>query len=476
MKPNATITKLNADTRTLLGTYIRTGILYALLIAFFWLIGYETIYQHLTPFYALMRPTILHDENTLWHIQSIIIVGVLIAITIKIVNRFKLFDDTEPDPKIQRKFIAWCILLAIIIPISIAMMRGGFDGITQAYDRHGYEYNSDIGKGGSIQGLFSEYEKNHQFLSMHAKVHPPGAIALLWLMSMATFTTSPLILSFGTILLGGLSVIPFYLWTRDLFNPRVATQTTLLYIFVPTIVLFTATSADIMFMPFTLTTLMLFWRSITQGSFKYAVLAGIFYAFCTLLSFSLIGIGAFFGLIGLWKLKEAETRLHVIVTASGMIIGLIAIHLAVYFWSDFNVFRAFELCKAQFDLDQHHLDLNDPRPASWVFKFINPLCWFFFAGIPISVLAIKQFIDRTSDHRTLFIVIALTLFVLNLLYLARGEGERSAMYIMPFIVIPAGYYLAQLSQKNNSNQVFWMTLILLAIQCWFTEAMLYTYW
>lgn len=476
MKSTNSIAKLNPESRALLGTYIRTSIFYALLVGFFALIGYETIYQHLTPFYALVRPTILQGENILWHIQSIIILGLLILCTIKIVQKFNILDDTEPDTKTQRKFIAWCILLAIVIPISIAMMRGGFDGITQAYDRHGYEYNSDIGKGGSIQGLFATYEKNHQFLSMHAKVHPPGPIALLWLMSMVTFTSSPLILSFGTILLGALSVIPFYLWTRDLFSSRVAVQSTLLYIFVPTVVLFTATSADIMFMPFTLTTLMLFWRSITQGSFRYALIAGVFYAFCTLLSFSLIGIGAFFGLIGLWKLKNAETRLHVIVTASGMIIGLIVIHLIVYFWSDFNVFNAFKLCKTQFDLDQHHLDLNDPRPASWIFKFINPLCWFYFAGIPISVLAIKQFINRQSDHRPIFLIIALTLFVLNLLYLARGEGERSAMYIMPFLIIPAGYYLAKLTQKTKSNQVFWMTLILLAIQCWFTEAMLYTYW
>ena len=159
-----------------------------------------------------------------------------------------------------------------------------------------------------------------------------------------------------------------------------------------------------------------------------------------------------------------------------MIIGLIAVHFFMYFWADFNIFKVFELSKHQFDTDQMNLDIYDPRPESWVFKFINPLCWFYYAGIPISVLAIKQLLARKGDHRPLFIIIGLTLFVLNLLYLARGEGERSAMYIMPFIVILAGNCIARITQESGSKQAFVFTLIVLAIQCWLTEAILYTYW
>ena len=467
--------KLAPESRDLAVKFTRVGLVYLIIVGLLWVLGIESINQHLTPFYALVRPTILHGENILWHVQSILVLSAALFCTHKFLCIYNLLDESEPDTKTQRRFIGWCFLLAVAVPISIAMMRGGLEGISGAYSRPGYEYISDIGVGGSIRGLFNKFEYYHKFLSMHGKVHPPGPTAILWLMSYV-LGTSPLMLSFGTIFFGATSVIPFYYWMRELFSVRVAVHSTLVYIFVPTIVLFTATSADILFMPFTLTTLWFFWRSITRGSLRYALGAGVCYALCTLLSFSLISLGAFFGLVGLWKLVSSETRLHVIITASGMIVGLIATHFLVYFWADFNVLHVFELSKNQFDLDQKMLDIHDPRYPSWVFKFLNPLCWIYFAGIPVSVLALKQLFVRSTDHRPVFIIIGITLLILDLLYLARGEGERSAMYVMPFIVIPAGYCLAQVTQRDDSAQALTLTLVFLAIQCWVTEAVLYTYW
>jgi uncharacterized membrane protein len=197
---------------------------------------------------------------------------------------------------------------------------------------------------------------------------------------------------------------------------------------------------------------------------------------CSLLSFSLVGIGVFFGLIGLWKMQRAETRLHVVVTAAGMVVGLLALHYAVWLWSGMNIFRVFELCKAQFDVDQANLDRFDPRYPSWAFKFLNPMCWFYFAGIPVSVLALRQMLDRESEHRTFFWLVAITLVALDILYLARGEGERSAMYVMPFVVIPAGYFLSKVTRRTGSLAPLFVTLAVLAVQCWLTEAVLYTYW
>lgn len=475
MKLFSLLQRLDPESRKLTGQYIGVGAAYLLVVVLMWLGGIEAITDHLTPFYALVHPTILQGEHVLWHLQSLVVLSLAVWFSLKMLNTYSLLEESVPEAKTQRRFIVCCFVLAVVVPISVAMMRGGLDGITMAYSRYRYEYISDIGKGGTIQGLFTQFEQIQAYLSMHAKVHPPGPIVILWIISYGV-GQSPLMLSLGTIVFGATSVVPFYYWMRDMFNVRVAAHATLLYVFVPTVVIFTATSADILFMPFTITTLWLFWRSITRGSLRYALGAGIVYGLCTLLSFSLISLGAFFGLVGLWKLRESETRLHVIVTASGMVMGLLGLHFAVYFWSDFNVLHVFEMCKAQFDLDQIHLDLETPRYASWIFKFINPLCWFYFVGIPVSVLALKQVFARSGEHRAMFIIIALTLMALNLLYLARGEGERSAMYIIPFVVIPAGYYLSQVTQRTASTQALGITLALLALQCWLTEAVLYTYW
>jgi hypothetical protein len=241
----------------------------------------------------------------------------------------------------------------------------------------------------------------------------------------------------------------------------------------------------------------MFWRAIHRNSWKYALGAGALYAAMSLCSFSLLSIGAFFGFVGLWRIGDRSTRLSVIRTAALMIASFLAVHLAVKYWSGFDIIECFRLSKAQFDEDQANLDIYSPRYPGWVFRFLNPMAWFFFAGIPVSVLFCWRLmrpesrkgmdnVDMQSSAglppasigptKPLFIIFALTLFVLNLLYLGRGEGERSAMYILPFAVIPAAHLLHEFSQRRQSNGPAIATLAFLAIQCWAVETCLYTYW
>lgn len=378
---------------------------------------------------------------------------------------------------------AWLLLVffgfAIAFPCAIAYLRGGLDGISQAYARSTYEYIGDIGKTPDIRSFFARYNEIHPYLSMHAKVHPPGPVVVLWLLS-------PISLLFGddavfglslmTILFGALGVFPLYYWVREMLTERVAIVATMLYVCMPTIVLFSATSADILFTPFTLCTLFAFERALRRESIPAAVFAGIGYACMSLLSFSLIGVGIYFALAGLWRMRDAAMRKTVVQTAAIMILFVLGTHGAVYLWSGFNVIECFQLAKQQFDTDQHHLDLLTPRLPAWTYRIINPLCWFYFAGIPVSILFIRRLIARGAAHRDVVLQCFLALVVLNLLYLARGEGERSAMYLMPFLAIPAALMIDDIGRARQSVGPLAATLAFLAFQCWFTEIYFYTYW
>ena len=55
-----------------------------------------------------------------------------------------------------------------------------------------------------------------------------------------------------------------------------------------------------------------------------------------------------------------------------------------------------------------------------MWTFLNPACWFFFAGIPVSLLFLHRLRYPEPDTRALFLIFAMTLVMLNLLYLARG--------------------------------------------------------
>jgi hypothetical protein len=250
----------------------------------------------------------------------------------------------------------------------------------------------------------------------------------------------------------------------------------MMYTLMPSIVVFTATSADILFMPFTLLTLFLFGRALDRGSILYALAAGLMYAATSLMSFSLLSLGVYFGLMGLLRLRDPKRRYAVLQTAVVMFVGFLALHLAVWMWSGFDMVAAFRAAKEQFDRDQIELEKLSPRYPSWAWKFLNPLDWLYFAGIPVSVLFFWRLLKSEAASKTLFIVIALTLVGLDLLYLARGEGERSAMYILPFMLVPAAHALDRLGQVSSRISPLLVTLSALAFQCWFTETVFFTYW
>lgn len=385
-------------------------------------------------------------------------------------------EDEEPSIKYAQYFVLGIMVFAFAFPGTIAMLRGGVEAIASPYFRYDHEYIGDLGIGGSIVGLFRQYVDVHAHLSMHSKVHPPGPIVLLWMMSYIV-GREPLALALATMAVGALSVWPMYALSALMFESRrLGIIAAAIYALVPTIVLFTATSTDIVFMPFTLGALYCFWKAMHGPSFRFALVAGVFYAIMSLTSFSLIAVGGFFGMVGLWRLTQRECRKAVFTTAAGMLLSFIGIHLAIRFSTGFDIIEVFHLSKNQFDTDQMHLDELTPRYPALLFRLVNPMCWLVFAGIPVTVLFVRRLMVKAPEGRVIFWIFAGMLLLLNVLYLARGEGERSAMYIMPFAVIPAAHLLTQWCRADRSVVPVACALSFMAVQCWLMESLLFTYW
>ncbi|MBP8130950.1 MAG: glycosyltransferase family 39 protein [Candidatus Hydrogenedentes bacterium] len=522
----------------LTGLYARTLVWYLIGVLVLWLAGLEGIYGHPTPFYALPIPAFrtgvvpfgmgaliafacllpgwpsaqrttrrvmagsfagllfaalavaaLYQEARTqnqslqalareygllfrWHLAVLLVFVAGLAVCLRVLRLLDWLKQ-PPERRATAWFLAGLVGFAILFACTVAMIRGGPAGIAQAYERQAYEYIGDIGAARTVHDLFARYVRLREYLSMHARVHPPGPIALLWLLSYLV-GREPMALSLATIAVGASAIVPLYFWARELTDKRTALTACLLFSVVPSIVLFTATSADMLFAPFTLTTLFLFTRAIQRGDARYAVLAGLGFGVMSVLSFSLLGIGAYFALAGLWLLRSRPGT--VVTTAAVMAAAFLAFHAAVWLWSGFDMVACFQACKAQFDLDQRHLDLVTPRWPAWSWRILNPLCWFFFAGIPVSVLFIKRLRRPDPACRGPFLVFLITLVALDVLYLARGEGERSALYVFPFLVIPAAHLLEEWGRKAASLAPLAATLAFLGFQCWLVESYLYTYW
>ncbi|GMU92936.1 MAG: hypothetical protein AMXMBFR4_19940 [Candidatus Hydrogenedentota bacterium] len=529
---NPPIDTINAGaSRRLLEVYLKFAFWYLLLVVVLNSVGFEAIYLHPTPFYALWMPVApsvfapaavlalmtaalcaisgFVNIRTISGLLAIVLAALLFDClrlnltvdeclvrgwsatrsSLPAVAMFLVFAtsaviwmrrtnwlDAQPATGTIRPILIGLILFSFLYSGAVAVVRDGVDGITAAYSRTGYEYVDDIGRGMSIRGLFRDYVSMHPHLSMHAKVHPPGPIVILWVLSMIVLSREALPLSLATMAVGSLAILPLYAWVRDMLGARVALLCCALFPLVPSITLFTATSADITFMPIVILTLFLFWRALHRKSIAYAVGAGILYAVCSLTSFSLLTLGAFFAFAGLWRLTYPEYRVSVVKTAAVMFTAFLAVHAGVWLWSGFNVIECFRLSSAQFFEDQRNLDLISPRFPSWTFRLLNPLCWIFFAGIPVSILFFLRVLKPDPEAKPLFLVFVLTLIVLTPLYLARGEGERSAMYILPFVLVPAAHMLDQICRNARSVSPAIVTFAFLAYQGWIIEYYLFTYW
>ena len=400
-----------------------------LLMAALWGVGFESIYYHVTPLYALYMPVftrwwapvlmmgVVAAAGMLWrraflpaqpvpvglgvfggtiaivmayaawtnespalsltgvlgtHLLAVAVFGAAFAGLTYALRRWH-WPAEEPDARQTRWLLVGLVVFAFVFPACIAMLRGGATGVAQAYLRYETEYINDIGRGMSIRGLFHDYLKMHPYLTLHSKAHPPGPIAILWLWSYVV-GRSALGLSLATLAMAAAAVVPLFHWVGDMLGKKTAITTSVVFVSMPSIVLFSATSADIIFMAMAIATLFLFWRALHRNALGYQMGAGAMYAACSLTSFTLISLGAFFAFAALLRLRNR--RGAVIQTAGVMVVVFLGVHVLVRVWSGFDVVAVFQACLAQFQHDQFSLDLQEPRYAGWVYRFLNPFTFF----------------------------------------------------------------------------------------------------
>lgn len=458
----------------LAGAYFRVVALYLFGVYLLWRLGFEAIYQHPTPFYNLPRPLGINDKGLVW-VAFLALLSLAYLLFWKRLSALCLIPDNPLRERAAFLLVVATVGFTIAFSSGLAATQGGLEILADAYGRQGYEYAGDVQRTASIKALFAQYTALHETLSMHAQAHPPGPIVLLRLLgNLAGHEPWPL--SAATIVFGSLSVLPLYFWVRDMLGQRSALIACALYPLMPTIALYTATSADILFMPFTLFTLCAFWRALHRNSVLWGLLAGLGYTLMTLMSFGLASVGIFFALVGLWRLNSPDTRGNVLRTAAVMLLTVVALHWGIRLWSGYDIIASFWQSKAAFDTHQSYLAKYTPRAARWAWILINPSCWVFFAGIPISLLFIWRLRCFDEKNAPLWRVMLGTLFVLNLLYLGQGEGERSAMYVMPFILIPAAHALGEMLEGSRSNGPLFATMGVLLLQTCLIETCFYTYW
>jgi len=492
---------------------------YFLFIFTLYLIGIEPIYRHIPPFYALWKPiypsifhslqlpffiliggfSLLYIVHRVIRVIFISLCSILMlfflyiqekSISFSLVNHVFLFlfliifipliarilqSNNFYDTKKILLILVGIYFFYVFLSIEVASIRDGFIAISQPYQRTKYEYIGDIGITKNIYELFNRYHEIQSHLSLHGRLAPPGPLFILWFCSYL-IGKEPLALSLLTIFFGGLAIFPLFLWIKKLFdnNTTIAITGVFLYSIIPSLVLFCATSTEILYMPFLFLVLWTFEKSLKESSFSVIFLSGIFFAILSLFKFTLLSVGIYFILRGIALLYFKQTHfLRLFFLGLTMFLGFILFYFLLCSSTGYKPVQVFFNAQKMFRDDIQSLQIISPRYSLWWFKLFTPLSWIYFTGIPILFGFINQLRTKERIERTEIIVFLLTLLILNFAYIAPGEGERSALYVFPFFLIPA---LRFWQHHFKHTQVFVAVSFFLLFQIILTESLFYTYW
>ena len=282
-------------------------------------------------------------------------------------------------------------------------------------------------------------------LPAHAAGHPPGLLVLIdWL-----GITSPEALAALTIGAGELAGPLVYALGRSLFDETTARAAALLFVFVPTSLLYGATSADAMY-----ATLALVAVFCLLSKRRAVVVAGaVALALASFFSYALLAAGGWAGLVR-WRRDGFRPM---VVTALTCAAALVLFYAALEIFTGFDVVAAIDATNLRY-----HDGIANVRPyAFWVFG--SPAAFLLMLG-PVAWFAARSLASREITSVALTAIIVVT----SLIGYTKAETERIWLFLVPLACIAASRALPE--------RAFKPVLVAMTVQAFVIEILFATRW
>lgn len=389
-------------------------------------------------------------------------------------------EQTIPLPIL---FIA-VIGLKIGIDLSVSLANGGFFTLGVPIS-NSLEYYTDVPK---VEGLWSFLRDfNKLELSHHSETHPPGGALFSWAVA-KLFNYDLITASFAIIVFSTLTLIPIYLLAKQLYGEKTGRYSLALYLITPNIVLFSATSVDAVFTVFLVWSVYFYFRALSEHPIFYGILSGVLLTVSMLMNFTTTVLGVYFIVLALVTYlgrrvlpsndisQNFKRHLTVLFIAGGVVVLL---YLLLYLGPRYNVFTNLRIAR---DKDRGG-GTGYETIARYVFLSItNLFAFFIYIGVPTTALYVREIgktireAFRQSRFDSFLIAYVLTLLGIAFSTLFTLEVERIWMFMLPFIIIPAGKHLAAYIEERKKTRMFYVTTTLLWIQILAFEILLNTRW
>jgi hypothetical protein len=348
-------------------------------------------------------------------------------------------------------FGAALFALTLLTRVALNVFRGGPDALSTVFAVH----SGGEGRTEYLPGLAYLREGVGHFLAHFDSVvavgptqvagHPPGLVLTLHALGIDTAAGAAALV----IVVGALATPALYLLARELSDERTARIAALLFVFVPTSLLYGATSADALF-----ATLGVAAAAFLLGRGRGRRLLGaVLLALAAFFSYALLAVGAWAVVVS-WRRRGAAAAVRLALVCAA---ALVVVYLALYLVTGFDLVAAVRATDARY-----REGIASFRPYLFWF-FGSPAAFLLMLG-PVAWFAARSLAAREAAALALALVIAVSV----LAGYTKAETERIWLFLVPFACLAAA--------RSLPARRLPLMLTALGTQAVLTEIFFFTKW
>jgi hypothetical protein len=348
-------------------------------------------------------------------------------------------------------FAAVTFALTLVTRLALNVFRGGPGGLDQVFvvapkgeGRTEFLPSLRFLEGG-VGHFLSHFTDISPHLPIQAQGHPPGLLLAMHYLGIDTAGG----LAALTIVVGALATPLLYLLARELTAESEARAATLLFVFVPTSLLYGATSADALFA----TLGVLAAVGLLAHRPANRVLGAGALALAAFFSYALLAVGAWAALVR-WRREGIGAALRLAAICAAV---LVAAFVVLDLTTGFNLVAAIRATD-----DRYREGIARLRPYAFWF-FGSPAAFVLMLG-PVAWFAARSLAAKEATAVALALVIAISV----LAGYTKAETERIWLFLVPFACLAAA--------RSLSARRLPVVLVAVTAQAVLIETFLFTKW
>lgn len=371
-----------------------------------------------------------------------------------------------------KKFLTAIFITLSLLSVSVAAIRGGLASVADPYTKIFWEYSGNVSRITNLRDFLRGYIVNELpplTIAKHSETHPPGYTVILYLLA-KIFSVGFLGMALLTIIISAMVIWPLYYLWRELL-PELAVRRALeFFIFVPSVVLMTATSTEGFFM-------LLVWMAIVlcfigwRKNVWLAGLGGLSVALALFCNFIFLLLVPFFMYL-VWRvLREAipTSRHRALARIFFSIFSFSVFFVVLYQWSGYSIVDNFYTARVG---DALAVRSNfESLEAYLLYFFMNVSTFLLYSGIPLTYLILKNCRYTLQSKFWLFKsgMVLVTFFLLIGIF--QGNVERLWLFMVPFFIIFQHFFFTE-----KRAPLLTPFFALLFLQTVVTEVLFYTFY